>query len=175
MLDHVDIRVADRDASERFYDTVLRALGKKRLDAGPEHIDWGEFTIVADGQPVAKHLDIAFSARSHELEQELRDPDGNRVEVVYTGKPGAIAHLRLRTRDVAAIRRFYVAAGYELGVDEPDHVQLGPVSYVAGEPVTEELCRHFDEGQRVELTVTAAFYSMVPRVLDALEVPIEGR
>ena len=41
--------------------------------------------------------------------------------------------------------------------------------------VTEELMRHFDEGQRVELTVTAAFYSMVPRVLDALEVPIEGR
>ena len=41
--------------------------------------------------------------------------------------------------------------------------------------VTEELMRHFDESQRVELTVTAAFYSMVPRVLDALEVPIEGR
>ena len=28
--------------------------------------------------------------------------------------------------------------------------------------VTEELTRHFDESQRVELTVTAAFYSMVP-------------
>ena len=48
MLDHVDIRVADRDASEHFYDTVLRALDKERLDEGPEHIDWGEFTIVAD-------------------------------------------------------------------------------------------------------------------------------
>ena len=41
--------------------------------------------------------------------------------------------------------------------------------------VTEELTRHFDDGQRVELTVTAAFYSMVPRVLDALGVPIEER
>ena len=41
--------------------------------------------------------------------------------------------------------------------------------------VTEELTRHFDESQRVELTVTAAFYSMVPRVLDALGVPIENR
>ena len=41
--------------------------------------------------------------------------------------------------------------------------------------VTEELTRHFDESQRVELTVTAAFYSMVPRVLDALGVPIEDR
>ena len=41
--------------------------------------------------------------------------------------------------------------------------------------VIEELMRHFDNGQRVELTVTAAFYSMVPRVLDALGVPIEER
>jgi alkylhydroperoxidase family enzyme len=39
--------------------------------------------------------------------------------------------------------------------------------------VTAELTRHFDECQRVELTVTAAFYAMVPRVLDALEVPVE--
>jgi 4-carboxymuconolactone decarboxylase len=47
---------------------------------------------------------------------------------------------------------------------------------VAGEvppAVNHELCRHFDESQRVELTVTAAFYSMVPRVLEALGVPIE--
>jgi 4-carboxymuconolactone decarboxylase len=47
---------------------------------------------------------------------------------------------------------------------------------VAGEvppEITEELTRHFDDSQRVELTVTAAFYSMVPRVLDALDVPIE--
>ena len=47
---------------------------------------------------------------------------------------------------------------------------------VAGEvpgEVNDELARHFDHAQRVELTVTAAFYSMVPRVLDALGVPIE--
>jgi hypothetical protein len=28
--------------------------------------------------------------------------------------------------------------------------------------------------QRVELTVTAAFYAMVPRILEALRVPVEG-
>jgi 4-carboxymuconolactone decarboxylase len=39
--------------------------------------------------------------------------------------------------------------------------------------VNEELAAHFDLRQRIELTVTAAFYSMVPRVLDALGVPIE--
>jgi alkylhydroperoxidase family enzyme len=41
--------------------------------------------------------------------------------------------------------------------------------------VSEEIDRYFDYGQRIELTVTAAFYSMAPRVLDALGVPIEGR
>jgi alkylhydroperoxidase family enzyme len=34
---------------------------------------------------------------------------------------------------------------------------------------------HFDHAQRVELTVTAAFYAMVPRVLEALRVPVEGK
>lgn len=39
--------------------------------------------------------------------------------------------------------------------------------------VHEELARHFSDQQRVELVVTAGFYAMVPRVLDALQVPIE--
>ncbi|HTX30825.1 MAG TPA: carboxymuconolactone decarboxylase family protein [Solirubrobacteraceae bacterium] len=39
--------------------------------------------------------------------------------------------------------------------------------------INAELAAHFNETQRIELTVTAAFYSMVPRVLDALDVPIE--
>jgi len=43
------------------------------------------------------------------------------------------------------------------------------------EEIIGELERHFDHAQRVELTVTAAFYAMVPRVLDALAVPVEGR
>jgi 4-carboxymuconolactone decarboxylase len=35
------------------------------------------------------------------------------------------------------------------------------------------LAAHFDEKARVELTLTAAFYCAVPRLLDALRVPIE--
>ena len=41
--------------------------------------------------------------------------------------------------------------------------------------VNEKLAVHFDHTQRVELTVTASFYSMVPRVLEALGVPIEDQ
>jgi catechol 2,3-dioxygenase-like lactoylglutathione lyase family enzyme len=175
VIDHVDIRVRDRDASQRFYDTVLTVLGRERT-VDHTHIDWGDFSIAADGQPVAKHLHIAFYAPSHALVDAfhragveagytddgapgprpqyredyyggfLRDPDGNSVEAVYTGqqrKTGAIDHVWLRTRDVAAIRRFYVATGQEIGVDEPDHVQIvtanGSISYVAGEPLTEHV------------------------------------
>jgi catechol 2,3-dioxygenase-like lactoylglutathione lyase family enzyme len=143
VLDHVDIRVADRDASQRFYESVLAPLGRTEHVDDPEAIDWGDFTIVSDGQPVAKHLHLAFAAPSAELvRSDLRDPDGNRIDVVHTGeqhKPGAIAYVRLRTRDVAAIRRFYATAGLELAVDEPDHVQIASVSYLAGEPVTEHV------------------------------------
>jgi catechol 2,3-dioxygenase-like lactoylglutathione lyase family enzyme len=143
VIDHVDIRVADRDASQRFYEAVLTALGRTEHVDDDEYIDWGDFSIVSDPQPVAKHLHIAFAAPSPELARaDLRDPDGNRVDVIYTGeadKPGALVRMWLRTRDVAAIRRFYVAAGYELAVDEPDHVQIGEVSYVAGEPPTEHV------------------------------------
>ena len=158
----MDIRVSDRDASQRFYEAVLGVLGRtEHVDDG-EYIDWGDFSIVSDDKPVARHLQIAFHAPSRELVDAfhragaeagstadggfLRDPDGNRVEAVHTEqerKSGAIVDLRLRTRDVAAVRRFYLATGQELGVDEPDHVQIvtgnASISYVLGEPPTEHV------------------------------------
>lgn len=39
--------------------------------------------------------------------------------------------------------------------------------------VNEELDRHFSIPDRIELTMTAGLYCMVPRVLDALRVPLE--
>ena len=58
----------------------------------------------------------------------LRDPDGNSVEAVYTGKharnrrhrPPVAAHARRRGHQGVLRSR----AGHELGVDEPDHVQI---------------------------------------------------
>jgi catechol 2,3-dioxygenase-like lactoylglutathione lyase family enzyme len=176
MLDHIDIRVSDLDESLRFYETVLSVLGRTEHVDEHQHVDWGDFSIVADGQPIAKNLHVAFYAPSHELVDAfhragveagftddgepgprpqyredyygafLRDPDGNSVEAVYTGnerKTGAIDHLWLRTHDVAATRRFYVAVGREIGVDEHDHVQIvtpnATISFVAGEPPTEHV------------------------------------
>ena len=74
----------------------------------------------------------------------LLDPDGNSVEAVTHGSDrtqGQIDHLWLRTRDVAAIARFYGTiaphAGFEVR-DKGDRVQLaspsGSFSYVPGTP-----------------------------------------
>ena len=39
--------------------------------------------------------------------------------------------------------------------------------------VHDELVKHFSDSDRVELILTAGFYAMVPRVLDACRVPVE--
>jgi catechol 2,3-dioxygenase-like lactoylglutathione lyase family enzyme len=113
-LDHVTVRVADFAASRRFYDTVLAPL---RLEAfvtdAPPFAEWGDFSIIADGAPVAAHVHLAFAASSREEVDAfhaagveagyadngapgersryhpgyygafLLDPDGNNVEAVF--------------------------------------------------------------------------------------------
>jgi catechol 2,3-dioxygenase-like lactoylglutathione lyase family enzyme len=65
MFDHVGIRVADRDASRSFYDTVLATLG--RTGRYEELYDeWDDFAIgpVSTEHPLTRHLHVAFVARS---------------------------------------------------------------------------------------------------------------
>jgi catechol 2,3-dioxygenase-like lactoylglutathione lyase family enzyme len=115
VFDHVTIRVSDRSASERFYDTVLRTLGLE-LSAGP-YPEWGDFSIAeaTDEKPLTRRLHVGFFAPSHEVVDEfwlvgtkagyrddgvpglrpqyrddyygafLLDPDGNSVEAVHHG------------------------------------------------------------------------------------------
>jgi catechol 2,3-dioxygenase-like lactoylglutathione lyase family enzyme len=66
VFDHVTIRVSDRDASDRFYDTVLGAIGIERTatsELGPE---WNDFTLVAASAeiPPTRGLHVGFGARS---------------------------------------------------------------------------------------------------------------
>jgi catechol 2,3-dioxygenase-like lactoylglutathione lyase family enzyme len=112
VFDHVTIRVSDPEASERFYTTVLGVLG---LASAPGHLEWGDFSIAADG-PVTRNLHIAFFAATSDLVDAfhragveagftddgapgarpqygpdyyggfLRDPDGNSVEAVTSTK-----------------------------------------------------------------------------------------
>ena len=112
LLDHVHIRVADIEASRRFYTAVLEELGRKLETLGP-YLHCDEFFISADGPPTAK-LHIAFQTGDPEAVRRFHtaglgaggsdngapgerryhpgyyaayvlDPDGNNVEAVYHG------------------------------------------------------------------------------------------
>ena len=134
MFHRVTIRVADLEASERFYDTVLETLGIDRRSR--------EFSIEPrDGEhPVTRGLHIGFRAPSRAEVDEfwrvgtaaghpddgppgprpqytpdyigsfLLDPDGNSAEAVHHSAmrgEGAIDHLWIRVADVDASKRFY--------------------------------------------------------------------
>ena len=66
MVDHVTIRVSDREASERFYDTVLRTLGIEQSYSSRQFAEWRDFSISAatEDKPVTRGLHIGFAAAS---------------------------------------------------------------------------------------------------------------
>ncbi len=66
MFDHVTIRVSDRKASERFYETVLFALGIEKTYSGEHLAEWNDFSLseTSDETPVTRRLHIGFVAPS---------------------------------------------------------------------------------------------------------------
>jgi catechol 2,3-dioxygenase-like lactoylglutathione lyase family enzyme len=73
VFDHVTIRVSNREASERFYETVLRAIGVERTHSGEWFAEWGDFSIsqANEEKPVTRRLHVAFFAPSRELVDEF--------------------------------------------------------------------------------------------------------
>lgn len=68
MFDHVTIRASDRSASERFYETVLRALEIEHTYAGESLREWDDFSLAAADNEgaVTRRLHIGFAAPSRE-------------------------------------------------------------------------------------------------------------
>src|SRR5919202_4637404 len=66
MLDHVTIRVSDRDASERFYRTVLPTIGIEPTAVDDAFVEWDTFSLSAatESTPVTRRLHIGFVAPS---------------------------------------------------------------------------------------------------------------
>ena len=69
MFDHVTIRVTDRGASERFYATVLGAVGIVQTHTGDAFPEWDDFSLAAaDAEhPPTRRLHLGFAARSRAL------------------------------------------------------------------------------------------------------------
>jgi catechol 2,3-dioxygenase-like lactoylglutathione lyase family enzyme len=66
VLDHLTIRASDRDASERFYETVLETLGIEKDYSSDYGVEWRDFSLSAATaeKPATRRLHIAFGAPS---------------------------------------------------------------------------------------------------------------
>ena len=64
MFDHVTLRVSDREASRRFYDTVLATLGIATTYDDGRFAEWDDFSLTAadDDNPVTRALHVGFAA-----------------------------------------------------------------------------------------------------------------
>jgi catechol 2,3-dioxygenase-like lactoylglutathione lyase family enzyme len=81
-IDHLWIRVADVDASKRFYADIAAHAGFRLADEAPARArfagEGGSFTLLA-GRPT-ENLHMAFGGS---VAGARLDPDGNRVELVH--------------------------------------------------------------------------------------------
>ena len=73
MFDHVTIRASDREASERFYTTVLPTVGLDEPRSDDRYTEWGDFSLAqaTAEQPVTRGLHIAFFAPSRAIVDEF--------------------------------------------------------------------------------------------------------
>jgi catechol 2,3-dioxygenase-like lactoylglutathione lyase family enzyme len=114
LFDHVHLRVADLDASKRFYRAVLQAVGREVTGEGDGWFSADELFVSSDGPPTSG-LHFAFQAADRETVERFHeagllaggrdngaagerhyhpgyygafvlDPDGNNVEAVYHGE-----------------------------------------------------------------------------------------
>jgi catechol 2,3-dioxygenase-like lactoylglutathione lyase family enzyme len=163
VFDHVTIRASDRQASERFYDTVLSVIGS----------EWNDFSVLeADAEtPVTRGLHIGFGAPSRDLVDAfwqagvdagfqsdgepgprteygddyyggfLLDPDGNSAEAVHHegSRTGRVDHLWIRVGDLRASKDFYETIA--------PHAGLGPGR---------------DRGARVQYAGRPGSFSLLP-------------
>jgi catechol 2,3-dioxygenase-like lactoylglutathione lyase family enzyme len=129
LFDHVQIAVVDLAASERFYRTVLGALGAEPVRGDEVIVEWEDWDLFGTDaeHPVSRGLHVGFRADDPAaVGSVLLDPDGNSVEVVHsererTVRAGQIDHLWLRVGDLEAARRFYATIAPHAGIVPGDH------------------------------------------------------
>jgi catechol 2,3-dioxygenase-like lactoylglutathione lyase family enzyme len=89
MFDHVTIRVSDRAASERFYDTVLTPLGIDRTYRTPTISEWGNFLLAVPDEehPGTRRLHTGFIAPSRKQVDDFWQ-EGTAAGYASDGEPG---------------------------------------------------------------------------------------
>jgi catechol 2,3-dioxygenase-like lactoylglutathione lyase family enzyme len=89
VFDHVTIRVSDRSASERFYNTVLNRLGIDESYRTGSFSEWREFMLTGAEQarPVTRRLHVAFVSPTREQVDEFWRT-GTQAGYASDGEPG---------------------------------------------------------------------------------------
>jgi catechol 2,3-dioxygenase-like lactoylglutathione lyase family enzyme len=73
VFDHVTIRASDREATERFYETVLATLGIEKTYGDEYFSEWGDFSVAqADADtPTTQRLHTGFVAPTRALADDF--------------------------------------------------------------------------------------------------------
>jgi catechol 2,3-dioxygenase-like lactoylglutathione lyase family enzyme len=89
VIDHVDIRASDREASERFYRTVLAPLGIEPTHSDEHYVEWNDFGVAAAEAPdrVTRRMHIGFVAGSRDLVEAFWET-GRSAGYPDDGEPG---------------------------------------------------------------------------------------
>jgi catechol 2,3-dioxygenase-like lactoylglutathione lyase family enzyme len=95
VFDHVTIRVTDRDASEAFYELLLRTIGVETTYSTGAFAEWRDFSLTqADADhPVTQGLHVAFAAPSREQVDAFWEA-GTAAGHPDDGAPGPRTHYR---------------------------------------------------------------------------------
>jgi len=85
----VTIRVSDREASERFYESLLKVLGFEKTYDGEQYVEWDDFSLMSarEGKPVTRRLHVGFPAPSRDVVDEFWHA-GVRAGYPSDGEPG---------------------------------------------------------------------------------------
>jgi catechol 2,3-dioxygenase-like lactoylglutathione lyase family enzyme len=89
VFDHVTIRASDREASERFYETVLGVLGIEKTHTDEHFAEWDDFSVspANDEKPATHGLHIGFVTPSRDHVDEFWRV-GTRAGYRSDGEPG---------------------------------------------------------------------------------------
>ena len=131
LIDHVHLRVADLDASKRFYVAVLGALGRELVTQDQNHFSSDELYVTEAGEDERSRVHLAFQAADEDAiarfhraglaaggrdhggpgargyhpgyySAYLLDPDGNNIEAVLHGPARRSAEAVVITPEVPA-------------------------------------------------------------------------
>jgi len=174
MFDHVTIRVADRAASERFYDTVLSALAVEETYRTRAFSEWRDFLIAAaqGAGESTRGLHIGFAAPSRDHVDGFWRA-GTGAGYADAGQPGPRPVYRpdyygafLRDPDGNSIEAVHHGALRRDGII--DHLWIRVADLGAAARFYETIAPHAglrkgtDTPERVAFTGTSGSFSLVP-------------